>query len=167
MIVVSGSWPTPVKLEALPAVESFSDELLLTSFRRLVCDVAERMQVPMDYPAAIVVLCLAGSVNRRVRIQPKANDTTWVVVPNLWGAIVAPPGDLKSPVIQAMTQPLLNLESEWLADYEKKLETYQRVREESELRMAAWREHLRSRPKTEALPLEGRWRNWRNRPAPA
>ena len=50
-----------------------------------------RMQVPMDYPAAVMVLCLAGAVNRRARIQPKANDSGWLIVPNLWGGIIAPP----------------------------------------------------------------------------
>ena len=72
----------------------------------LVRDVSERMQVPMDYPAVILVLCLAGAVNRRATIQPKANDTGWVVVPNLWGGIIAAPGFMKSPVIQACTRPL-------------------------------------------------------------
>jgi Toprim domain len=82
-----GGWPEPLPLQsALPPVETFSSDFLPVSFRSLVADVSERMQVPMDFPAVITVLSLAGTVNRRVTIQPRARDTGWVVVPNLWGA---------------------------------------------------------------------------------
>lgn len=86
-------WPDPLPLESeLPPVEPISENLLPVSFRPLVSDVADRMQTPADYPAVAAVLGLAGVVNRRAVIQPKANDTSWVVVPNLWGGIIAPPG---------------------------------------------------------------------------
>ena len=107
-------WPKPEPIQSeLPPVEAFSEDLLPDSFRPLVADVTERMQVPMDYPAVVMVLCLAGAVNRRAVIQPKANDTGWVIVPNLWGGIIAPPGFMKSPVIQAATRPLNQIQTEW------------------------------------------------------
>ena len=84
----------------------FELDLLPVSFRPLVLDIAERMLVPVDYPAVIIVLALAGVVNRRAVIQSKEHDSGWIVVPNLWGGIVAPPGFMKSPVIQAMVQPM-------------------------------------------------------------
>jgi hypothetical protein len=97
-------WPNlePIQSE-LPPVEAFSKDFLPESFCHLVADVAERMQVPIDFPAVVSLLCLAGVVNRRASIQPKASDTTWVVVPNLWGGIIAPPGFMKSPVIRFHT----------------------------------------------------------------
>ena len=49
-------------------------------------DISERMQVPLDYPAAFAVLALAGVVGRRAVIQPKARDSSWRIAPNLWGA---------------------------------------------------------------------------------
>src|ERR1019366_10380878 len=78
----AAGWPQlePIQSE-LPPVDPFSEELLPDLFRPLVRDVTERMQVPMDYPAVVTVLGLAGAVNRRATIQPKANDTGWVVVP--------------------------------------------------------------------------------------
>ncbi len=75
-------WPNPEPLQGeLPDVLSFSEELLPTLLRPLVVEVTERMQVPMDYPAVVMMLCLAGAVNRRARIQPKEHDTGWLVVP--------------------------------------------------------------------------------------
>jgi len=134
-------WPKPEPLQSeLPPVGPFHEDLLPVSFRALVADVTERMQVPMDFPAVVMVLCLAGAVNRRATIQPKANDTGWVVVPNLWGAIIASPRLMKSPVIHAATRPLNQIQAEWRDDYQQALKDYARAKEEHELRHAAWKE---------------------------
>jgi putative DNA primase/helicase len=101
----------------------------------------------MDYPAVVMVLCLAGAVNRRAIIQPKANDTGWVIVPNLWGGIIAPPGFMKSPVIQAATRPLNQIQTEWRVEHEEALEDYARDKEEYELRRAAWKEQYKAASK--------------------
>lgn len=144
----AASWlsPEPIQSE-LPPVEVFSEDLLPNSFRPLTADVADRMQVPMDYPAVAMMLCLAGAVNRRAVIQPKAKDTAWVVVPNLWGGIVAPPGFMKSPVIQAATRPLNQIQTEWRDEYEEALTNYTLEQEEYELRRAAWKETYKAASK--------------------
>jgi putative DNA primase/helicase len=131
----------------LPPVPQFDPKLLPESLLPLVEDVSQRMQVPMDYPAVVMVLCLAGAVNRRAVIQPKANDTGWVIVPNLWGGIVAPPGFTKSPVIQAVTRPLRQIQAEWHREYEEAMEDYAREQEEYDLRLAAWKEQFKAASK--------------------
>ena len=52
----SDDWPKlePIQGE-LPPVQVFAEDLLPNAFRPLVADVAERMQVPMDYPAVVVL----------------------------------------------------------------------------------------------------------------
>jgi putative DNA primase/helicase len=141
-------WPKlePIQSE-LPPVQSFSEDLLPDSLRPLVADVTDRMQVPMDYPAVVMVLCLAGAVNRRAIIQPKAHDTGWVVVPNLWGGIIAPPGFMKSPVIQATTRPLNQIQAEWRQEHEESLKDFARAKEEHELRRAVWKEQFKTNTK--------------------
>ena len=125
----TSDWPDPVPiLDELPAVQPFGSELMPASLRPLVEDTSERMQVPIDYPAVAAVLSLAGCLNRRASIQPKARDSSWVVIPNLWGGIVAPPGFLKSPVIQTMTHPLVNIQTEWLRQYEIEMAEYVRAK---------------------------------------
>jgi hypothetical protein len=137
----SCDWPEPEPLGGeLPPVQAFDIELMPEALRPLVEDTAERMQVPLDYPAALAVLALGGMTNRRARIQPKAADTSWVVVPNQWGAIVAPPGFLKSPLITAMTHPLKKIETLWRIQYESELSEYGQQKEEAELRVAVWKE---------------------------
>jgi DNA primase len=145
---VADNWPKvePIQSE-LPPVEAFSEDLLPDSFRPLVADMTERMQVPMDYPAVVLVLCLAGAVNRRAAIQPKANDTGWLIVPNLWGGIIARPGLMKSPVIQAVTRPLNRIQTKWCHEHEEALKAYAREKEEYELRRAAWKEQYKTASK--------------------
>jgi putative DNA primase/helicase len=133
-------WPEPEPLQdALPDVAQFDLELMPESFRPLVKDVAERMQVPMDFPAVAAIATLAGVTNRRAMIQPKRNDDSWIVVPNLWGGIVAPPGMLKSPVIACMTQPVRAIEKEWRELYEAGQRTYAAALELQEEEEKAWR----------------------------
>jgi hypothetical protein len=149
-------WPNPEPIQdELPPVASFSEDLLPVSFRPLVRGVTERMQVPKDYSAVAMVLCLAGAVNRRATIQPKANDTGWLVVPNLWGGIVAPPGYLKSPVIQAISRPLIKIEELWRNEFKAELDDYESEKEEADLRYSAWKEQYKqaSKKKDGIIPI--------------
>src|SRR5712692_229283 len=137
-------WPEPQPLgsELLP-VERFSLEFLPSSFRPLVDDTSERMQTPPDFAAADALVCLAGCVNRRAAIRPKRRDD-WTVVPNLWGAIVAQPGFLKSPVMQAITQPLKQIEELWRKTHEQEASDFELEREKVELAHQAWKEQYKS-----------------------
>jgi putative DNA primase/helicase len=150
----SHSWPEPKALEgALPPVQLLPPECLPKAFRNLIADVAERMQVPTDYPAAVAIVALAGCVNRRATIQPKKEDYSWVVVPNLWGAIVGPPGFMKSPVQRTVTLPLSHIEQMWRAEYKKEQANYEIAKEQADLSRQAWREQYKQAIK-------------KNRPAP-
>jgi putative DNA primase/helicase len=139
---ISGDgWQEPQPLAtSLPPVPPFDPELLPESLRRLVVDVSERMQTPLDFAAVVAVLSLAGVTNRRALIQPKAADASWTVVPNLWGGIVAAPGLLKSPVIQAVTRPLTQIDALWRTEHETQMSNFQAERQEQELREGAWKQ---------------------------
>jgi putative DNA primase/helicase len=146
-----GGWPEPEPLaDVLPDVAQFDPELMPESLRSLVRDVSERMQVPLDFPAVAAIAALAGVTNRRALIQPKRNDDTWVVVPNLWGGIVAPPGMLKSPVISSMTQPAHAIESEWRAVHQDEERNYQTALELQDLEMKAWEAQYQRAAKSNA-----------------
>ena len=114
--------------------------MLPEALRSFVEDVAERMQVSTDVPAACLMVAMGGAAGRRARIQPKRDDSSWEVVPNLWGAPIAPSGFLKSPVLQAMTAPLYAQENIWRMEHSGELDDYETQQEQAELRLAAWRE---------------------------
>ncbi len=94
-------WPVPRPVSGtLAEVPALNPDLLPASIRDWTLDLAERFQVPPDYPAAAVIAMLAGALGRRALIRPKRHDD-WVVYANLWGAIVGRSGVMKSPIIHA------------------------------------------------------------------
>jgi hypothetical protein len=152
-------WSEPLPLDnELPPVEAFDENLLPESFRPAARDIAERMQVPIDFPAVSLVCCLAGVVNRRALIQPKAHDTSWIVVPNLWGGLIAPPGFMKSPTIATATRPLHRLEEELLRKYESECRAYEKAKDDWEVEKAAHREMVKANYKKGKEP-PGQLRN--------
>jgi 5S rRNA maturation endonuclease (ribonuclease M5) len=105
-------WPQPQPLPAtLPTVEPFQSKLLPEAFRDWIDDVAERMQCPPDYPAVAAMVTLAAVVGRQVGIRPQQRDD-WLVVPNLWGAVIGRPGVMKTPALQEPLRPLEALEKQ-------------------------------------------------------
>ena len=98
--------PKPEPLpDGLPPVPPFDYELLPLALRPRIQDVAERMQCPPDYVAVGMMVCLASLIGRRVGIAPKEHDD-WIVIPNLWAAIVGGPGELKSPALHEVMKDL-------------------------------------------------------------
>ena len=105
-----GAWPEPASLpQGLPPVQPFDLVLLPDRLRPWVADVAERMQVPVDYPAVAAVVALGAVVGCQIAIRPRRLDD-WAVVPNLWGAIIGRPGLLKTPALQEALRALTRLE---------------------------------------------------------
>jgi len=97
------SWPDPVALpDALLPVDSFDADMLPSVFRDYALDVASRMQCPIEFVAVSIMTTFGGVVGKRCSIHPKAHDD-WLVVPNLWGALVGRPSTMKSPAITAAT----------------------------------------------------------------
>lgn len=140
-------WPDPLPLpDALPAVLAFNPDLLPGPLREMAEHIAASMCVPIDLPAVALMVTLAGAVNRRAVITPKRSDG-WTVVCNLWGAIVAPPGYKKSPILAACTDPLLAMESELRKEVKAEMLQYERESEVAELRLSAWKEEVKKAAK--------------------
>ncbi|NCC29337.1 MAG: DUF3987 domain-containing protein [Gammaproteobacteria bacterium] len=103
-------WPEPQPIPAtLHPVEPFDTVLLPTSLRGWIEDIAERMQCPPDFPAVGAMVALSSVIGRKAVIRPKQYDD-WVVVPNLWGAVVGRPGIMKSPALASALAPLDRLQ---------------------------------------------------------
>jgi putative DNA primase/helicase len=59
---------------------------------------------------------------------------------------------MKSPVIQAATRPLNQIQTEWRGEHEEALKNYVREKEECELRRAAWKEQFKAASKRGSAP---------------
>lgn len=102
--------PIPVK-PLLPAVPPFKIEFLPTQLQGFAGDIAERMDVPLDFVGIPAIVQAGGLLGRRICIRPQM-QTDWAETCNLWGAIIAKPGAMKSPALQETIKPLRRLEAE-------------------------------------------------------
>ena len=106
------AWEPPQPLpEALPPVELFDPDVLLPdTLAPWVKDVAERMDCPIDFLGAAIMVACGSLIGARLGVRPKRVDD-WHEVPNLWGVIIGRSGVKKTPAINEMLKPLRDLEA--------------------------------------------------------
>jgi Protein of unknown function (DUF3987) len=120
-----GGWEDPAQLpEGLPAVAAFDTTMLPDPLRSRIEDTSERMQIPPDFLAAGAVVVASSLVGRKFGIYPKRWDD-WLVVPNLWGILVARPALLKSPALADVMKPVDRLAAEARDKYEAEVASYE------------------------------------------
>ena len=91
-------------------VPALSPDILPSAFAPWILDIAERTQVPPEFVAIPAIIAAAAVVGRTIGVFPKRLDD-WLVIPNLWGAVIARPGLLKSPAQSEALKPLNRLAS--------------------------------------------------------
>ncbi|MDP8208597.1 MAG: DUF3987 domain-containing protein [Candidatus Electryonea clarkiae] len=140
------SWGTPEPLPSeLPQLLPFDHKLLPDKFQPWAIDISERMQAPIDFIAVGIMIAFSAVVGKGASIQPKCKDD-WTVIPNLFGAVIAPPGAMKTPALSEVMKPLKRLENQAAEEYEEILENYEykltaykalKTERETEIRKAA------------------------------
>jgi hypothetical protein len=71
-------------------------------------DVAERACFPPEFVAIPTMIAAGSVVGRQMGIKPTRFDD-FLVVPNLWGGLVAPPGAMKTYAVAEGTKPVQRL----------------------------------------------------------
>ena len=118
-------WREPDLLtQKLYPVMDFNPMLLPSTLQDWVADMSERMDgAPQDYAAVSAVVVLGGILGRKVGIYPKRHDD-WLVIPNLWGAIVGRPSAKKTPLLSEVLKPIKRLEAEAAEGYDEEMKQY-------------------------------------------
>lgn len=143
MIAKEEHWEDPIPLpEGLSPVGSFSQDMLPEALRNWIMDIADRMQIPPDFSAASCTVVLSSLIGRKFGIYPKRKDD-WLVIPNLWGAIVGRPSLLKSPAIAEIMKPLDNLVDKAFNQYQSKTTIYERELMLLDAKKSAFKDHLK------------------------
>lgn len=123
----SFEWPEPKPINSiknpLPSVLALPPKLIPEPYQDWLCDIAERMQCPLDYVAVGAVIVTSSLIGAGCEIRPKRLDS-WKITPNLWGGIVGAPSTLKSPSLKEIMKPIELLEKEAFEAYEKELRTH-------------------------------------------
>jgi hypothetical protein len=147
-------WGSPRPLPALePEVPGLTREMLPEALRDWLGDAAERMQCPLEMIAAPALVAFSGLVGRRCAILPKQNDD-WDVYPNLWGAIVAPPGAMKTPALKQALHFLYEAESKARSEFQRAMREFECNKALNEPRLEAARGRLKSAAKDGGAQLE-------------
>jgi len=114
-------WPEPEPAEIpLPEVQPLTPQMIPFPLRGWLTDISNRMSCPIDFVAASTLIMASTVIGSRCRVQPIEFDD-WKVTPNLWGAIVAPPGAMKTPAINRVLKILNPLEMEAKEAHKAKL----------------------------------------------
>src|SRR5665213_2547812 len=136
-------WPEPEKLEnELLPVAKFDPALLPIAFRPYCIDISERMQVPLDFLGAAIIVSFGSVVGRRARVRVKRHDD-WYEVGNLWGGVVADPGSLKTHAIKRIVKVLNRLEDDAFQQFSEAKAQYERDKEAYKERKDAWKQQQR------------------------
>ena len=89
-----------------------------------ISDISDRMQVPLEFIAIPALVSISSVIGRQIGIYPKKKDD-WLVIPNMWGAVVARPGFFKSPAIAEALKPLETLTQKAHTKFKAELVTSQ------------------------------------------
>lgn len=117
-------WEDPISInQSLPPVQPMTPELIPEPLKDWVIDIAERMQCPLDYPVVSSIVLVGSLIGANCGIKPKQKDD-WIEVPNLWGALIGSPSQLKSPSIKSVFAPLFLLEKKNRVDFENAKKEY-------------------------------------------
>ena len=117
-------WSDPEPLpDPLLGVMHYEKDLLPPVIGDVVSDIAERMQCPVDYPAASMMVAIAAVIGCRIGIRPRRFDN-WLVVPNLWGCVVGRPSLKKSPAIAEAEKRIRAIEAREREKVAKELESF-------------------------------------------
>lgn len=130
-------WPEPLPLpEGLPPVKPLEPDMIPPPLRGWLMDVAERLQIPPDFSTAAAVVALGSIIGRSCGINPKRHDD-WLVIPNLWGAVVGRPSLMKTPAMMEAFRHLTRLEVEAKAAFEAEASYREATREVAKAERAA------------------------------
>src|SRR5262245_18898904 len=142
-------WPVPQPLPAgLRPVPTLPVALLPEALKPWLADIAERLQVPLEFPAVAAIVALASVVGNQVRIRPKAQDD-WTVTPNLWGAVVGRPGTMKSPALEEAIRPLRRLVKKAEDEHTEAMKGWLFTKESYQATLAATRDKMKQAARKE------------------
>ncbi len=124
---------------------AFPTEVFPTQVRDFVLAVSDKMKCPPDFAALSVLTTASRAIGTSRVIEMEGGWKEWAV---LYSAVVAPPGNLKTPAMKRAVAPILALQRSLSATYEAGMREYRQY--QADLKEA--KERGEDRPKKVAAP---------------
>jgi hypothetical protein len=133
----TGVWaaPTPVP-PATPQVPPLDLAMLPEAPAAVIRDASERACLPADFYLPALIVTLSGMVGNRWRVRPKQHDDFTIVL-NLWGALVALSGTMKTSAGRLFLGFAQAIEDELVRAYDRERLDHQARAEDLEAQEAA------------------------------
>jgi putative DNA primase/helicase len=112
-------WPVPRPLPDGPAVPGLDSELVPVPLRPWIGDIAGGACLAPEMVAIPALVGASSLIGRNGQIQPDP-ASAWLATPNLWGAVVARPGTMKSGALSAAGGPIGRLVAAAREEHEDK-----------------------------------------------
>jgi putative DNA primase/helicase len=111
------TWPDIASDQAVSMenVPSFSSALIPEPLKPWVMDISERMQINPASIASAALVSLSWLISSKIGVCPKRRDE-WMIVPNLWGALVSQSRYLDGQAIVEALKPLQAIYSQSAAN---------------------------------------------------
>ena len=129
-----------------PPVPSLPTEMVPEPLCPWLLDVAERACAPLEMIACPAIVSLGALVGRKLGIRPSEFDD-YLVVPNLWGGIIARPGFMKTHDVEQGTAHLRRLAAIAHDNFEAEREEMEAHRDRIEAEIAATKEEMKKASK--------------------
>jgi hypothetical protein len=135
----------------LPVAPSLPPEMLPRGLAGWLTDVSDRMQIPLETPAAAAIVALSSIIGRNVAIHPKRHDD-WLVYANLFGAVVGRSGSMKSAGIAEALKPIGSLIAKSQSGFAAEMKSYRAAADVTKAKIEAIRDEMKkaARKKDEA-----------------
>jgi hypothetical protein len=108
--------------EKLLPVTPFPFDVFSEELQNLIDKISHCYQVEPSMVASVMLPLVGGAVGNAIRVSPKKG---WNESPFIWMAIIADTGHGKSPVIKALTKPIIHAQGEAQQEYQDELADYE------------------------------------------
>lgn len=147
----NGTEPPPDQDAPWPEIDPIDDKLLSVpplpfdilpgAFRPWIQNIAHRTQCAPDGVAMFLFIIAGSIIGTKCGVKPKALDE-WLLIANLWGALIGDPSTKKSMQTSECVKVLVRLEVESMEAYEEADKVYQADLMEFELKKKALEKEL-------------------------
>jgi hypothetical protein len=148
-------WPEPEEISRpLAPVPEFDPDMLPDVLHRRAYDISHRIQCPVDFVAAAMLVTLGSIIGSRCAVRPKQYDD-WTEYPNIWGGVISPPGHLKTPAINEVMRLFHRLEQRARDEHDQAMVLHVATTYGKEANLGALKKQMQDRVKKGGVPTLG------------